>query len=276
MAAASHNLNRSTFRLRLPTGLEIAAFCSFIFVVAPLVVVAGSALNADSMTFPPRSLSLKWMVMALTEGSFVNGAMVSLVVALVSASVSTLFALPVALVLRRMSPAVGRVLTLSFMGPLLVPSVIFALALYQVMMYIFGLTNLFVLMIGHIIITMPYPVRTITAVTENLDPALEDAASSIGATPWRTFLSITLPLIKPGVIAGFLFAFITSWNDFSVSIFLTPRELQPLPIKIYEYLLYQYRPIIAAVSTWSVIGSAIIVIAIDRLVGLNVFTGRRA
>lgn len=275
MAAATLDPGR-LLRLGLPTGLGIAAFCSFVFVVAPLVVVAGAALNADAMVFPPRSLTLNWMIAALTDRNFLNAALISFVVAAGAAAVSTVFALPVALQLRKVSPAVARVLTLSFLGPLLVPSVIFALALYSVMMYAFGFTNLLVLMIGHIIITMPFPVRTITAVAENLDPALEDAASSVGAPPWRTFLSVTLPLIKSGVIAGFLFAFITSWNDFSISIFLAPRELQPLPIKIYEYLLFQYRPLIAAVSTWSVIGSAIIVIIIDRLVGLNVFSGRRA
>ncbi|EHJ95585.1 hypothetical protein AT5A_24720 [Agrobacterium tumefaciens 5A] len=245
------------------------------FTVAPLIVVAGAALNAENMTFPPRELTLHWMAAALTEGSFLNGALVSFAVAAVAATISTIFALPVALQLRKAPPTVARILTLSFMGPLLVPSVIFALALYSVMIYAVGVTNIFVLMIGHVIITMPYPVRTITAVTEGLDPALEDAASSVGATPWRTFISVTLPLIKSGVIAGFLFAFITSWNDFSISIFLTPRDLQPLPIKIYEYLLYQYRPVIAAVSTWSVIASAVIVLVIDRLVGLSVFTGKR-
>ncbi|MDQ0469901.1 ABC transporter permease [Labrys wisconsinensis] len=274
MTALARNTGRPA-RLRLPMGLGIAAFCGFVFVAAPLVVVAGAALNADAMVFPPRSLTLHWMIAALTDRSFVDAALVSLAVAVVAAAVSTIFALPVALRLRKASPFVASVLTLSFMGPLLVPSVIFALALYSVIMSAFGVTSLAALMIGHVIITMPYPVRTITAVMDNLDPALEDAAGSVGATPWRTFLSITLPLIKPGVIAGFLFAFITSWNDFSISIFLTPRQLQPLPIRIYEYLLYQYRPLIAAVSTWSVIGSAIIVIVIDRLVGLNVFSGRR-
>ncbi|AQS65518.1 MULTISPECIES: ABC transporter permease [Rhizobium/Agrobacterium group] len=261
--------------LPLPTGLGIAAFCAFVTVVAPLFVVAGAALNAEAMFFPPKQLTLHWMIAALTDRSFVNGALISFAVAAVAATVSTIFALPVALQLRKAPPTVAKVLTLSFMGPLLVPSVIFALSLYSVMIYAFGVTNLFALVIGHVMITMPYPVRTITAVTENLDPALEDAASSVGANPWRTFVSVTLPLIKPGVIAGFLFAFITSWNDFSISVFLTPRELQPLPIKIYEYLLYQYRPLIAAVATWSVIGSAIVVLIIDRLVGLNVFTGRR-
>lgn len=265
----------SSLRLPIPSALGIAAFCSFLFVVAPLIVVAGAALNAEAMFFPPQQLTLKWMIAALADWSFMSGALISLAVATVSASISTIFAMPVALQLRKAPPMLAKALTLSFMGPLLVPSIIFALALYSVMIYAFGVTNLFILMIGHVIITMPYPVRTITAITENLDPALEDAANSVGANPWRTFISVTLPLIKPGVIAGFLFAFITSWNDFSISIFLTPRDMQPLSIKIYEYLLYQYRPIIAAVATWSVIGSAIIVLVIDRLVGLNVFTGNR-
>lgn len=274
MASASH-APANRLRPLLPSPLGVAAFIAMTIVVAPLVVVAGAALNAEAMFFPPRQLTLHWMAAAFTEGSFASGAVISFVVAAGAAFISTAFALPVALQLRKTRPAVARLLSLSFMGPLLVPSVIFALALYSVIVAVFGVTNLAALMVGHVIITMPYPVRTITAVTEGLDPALEDAAASVGASPFRTFLSVTLPLIKPGVIAGFLFAFITSWNDFSISIFLTPRDLQPLPIKIYEYLLYQYRPIIAAVSTWSVIGSTVVVLLIDRLVGLNVFTGRR-
>jgi putative spermidine/putrescine transport system permease protein len=266
---------KSRLQLPRPSLLGVVAFCCLVFVIAPLIVVAGAALNADAMFFPPRNFTLRWMLEAVTDEMFVKAALVSFLVALVSSGISTCFAIPVALRLRKAAPAVARIMTLTFMGPLLVPTIIFALALYSVILYIFGVTSLVALVIGHVIITMPYPVRTITAVTENLDPALEDAASSVGATPWRTFLSVTLPLIKSGVIAGFLFAFITSWNDFSISIFLTPREFQPLPIRIYEYLLYEYKPLIAAVSTWSVIGSAVVVLAIDRLVGLDVFSGHR-
>lgn len=262
--------------LRLPTGLEVAAFIAFLFVVAPLIVVAGAALNADEMAFPPRNLSLHWMVQALQERDFLTGALVSFVLAACASLCSTLFALPIALGLKKARPSVARLLSLTFLGPLLVPSVIFALALYQTMMMLFGSSSLVGLFIGHVIITMPYPIRTITAVTEGLDPALEDAAGSVGAGPMHTFLHITLPLIKSGVMAGFLFAFITSWNDFSISIFLTPAEFKPLPIQIYEYLLYEYRPVIAAVATWSVIASVIMVYIIDRLVGLNVFMGQRS
>jgi len=265
-----------TARLRLPSLLEVGALVAFLFVVAPIVVVAGAALNSEAMAFPPRHLTLHWMIQALQDADFVQGAIVSFCLAAAAATVATAFAIPVALMLRRIRPAVARLLSLTFLGPLLVPTIIFALALYQVMLTVFGSNSLFALLAGHIIITMPYPVRTITAVSENLDPALEDAAGSVGSDPWTTFRRVTLPLIKSGMIAGFLFAFITSWNDFSVSIFLTPRAFAPLPIKIYEYLLYEYRPLVAAVSTWSVLASAVLVYMIDRLVGLNVFVGQRA
>lgn len=261
--------------LRLPGVVSICAILAFIFVIAPLIVVAGAALNAEAMAFPPRQLTLHWMIQALREWDFISGAIVSFLLAVTAATVSTLFAMPVALLLRRVRPATARLLSLTFLGPLLVPSIVFALALYQVMMMVLGSNSLIALLAGHVIITMPFPVRTITAVSEGLDPSLEDAASSVGSSPLRTFLNVTLPLIKPGVLAGFLFAFITSWNDFSVSIFLTPRDFAPLPIKIYEYLLYEYRPVIAAVSTWSVLASAALVYLIDRLVGLNVFVGQR-
>ncbi|MBS7700297.1 MAG: ABC transporter permease [Chelatococcus sp.] len=241
-----------------------------------MIVVIGAALNADEMAFPPRTVTLRWFVEALQDHNFKLGASVSFALAVGSATSATLFALPISLALRRANPNVARMLSLAFLGPLLVPTIIFALALYQTIMLLFGATSLISLFIGHVLITMPFPLRTIAAVTEGLDPALEDAASSVGAGPLHTFVHVTLPLIKPGILAGFLFAIITSWNDFSISIFLSPAEFKPLPVQIYEYLLYQYRPVIAAVSVWTMVGSVIVIYLIDKLVGLNVFVGQRS
>ncbi|CAH1691342.1 ABC transporter permease [Hyphomicrobiales bacterium] len=260
----------------LPSGLGIATLFAFLFVLAPLIVVIGAALNADAMAFPPRSVTLRWFVEALQDHNFRLGALVSFSLAVGAATSSTLFALPISLALRKANPNVARMLSLAFLGPLLVPTIIFALALYQTIMLLFGASSLISLFIGHVLITMPFPLRTIAAVAEGLDPALEDAASSVGAGPLHTFVNVTLPLIKPGLLAGFLFAIITSWNDFSISIFLSPAEFKPLPIQIYEYLLYQYRPVIAAVSAWTMIGSVIVIYLIDKLVGLNVFVGQRS
>lgn len=169
----------------------------------------------------------------------------------------------------------ARVVSLAFLGPLLIPSIIFALAIYQVMVFTIGSANPVALMIGHVIITLPFPVRTVTAAAEDLDPALIDAAASVGARPFETFRKIVFPLLKPGIMAGFMFAFLISWNDFNISIFLSPYSFQLLPIQIYEYLLYDYKPLIAAVSAWSVIGTGLMILLIDKLVGLNVFVGNR-
>lgn len=261
--------------LRLPTLVEVIGLLAFIVVIAPLIVVAGAALNADRMSFPPENWTFDWMIQALMQRDFMSGAFISFLLASSAALTATAFALPIVLLLRKANPAVARIVSLSFLGPLIVPSVIFALALYQVMILLIGSGNFLGLFIGHVIITLPFPIRTISAVSEGLDPALEDAASSVGSRPFQTFWHVTLPTIKTGVLGGFLFAFITSWNDFSVSIFLAPNQALPLSIQIFEYLQYEYRPVIAAIATWSVLGSAVLVYMIDRLVGLNVFMGNR-
>lgn len=263
------------FRLRRPRLLTLAAYLVLLIVLAPLIVVFGTAMNAQSMSFPPQEWTLEWMIAALRDPKFLGGAINSTLVALVAAGLSTGFALPVALLVSKLPLRWGRIVSLAFLGPLLIPSIIFALAIYQIMVYSLGSANPVALMIGHIIVTLPFPVRTITAAAEDLDPALSDAAASIGAPPWLTFRTITLPLLKPGIVAGFLFAFLVSWNDFNISIFLAPFNFQLLPIQIYEYLLFEYKPLIAAVAAWSVIGTGTLILIIDRLVGLNVFIGRR-
>lgn len=263
------------WRARLPSALTVAAMIVLLIVLAPLVIVFGAALNAESMSFPPRQWTLDWMIQAVTDGKFVSGALHSVVVGLLAAGFSTLFALPLALLVGRLPVKYGRIISLAFLGPLLIPTIIFALALYQVMIFTLGSANPVALIIGHVIITLPFPMRTITAAAEGLDPALGDAATSVGSTPFHTFRKITFPLLKPGVVAGFLFAFLISWNDFPVSVFLTPYDYPLLPIQIYEYLLYDYKPLIAAVAAWSVIGTGALILVIDRLVGLDVFIGKR-
>lgn len=256
--------------------ISVLALVGYAFVLAPLVVVIGTSVNRVDMAFPPRSFSLVWFVEAVRHHEFVDAAKISLLLALSAAVVSTLSALLVTMLLRRAQPWVRRVVSTAFLGPFLVPSVILALALYQVVRMMLGTASAWALFIGHVVITMPFPVRTIAAVVEGLDPALEDAAASVGAAPLRTFFHVTLPLIKPGVIAGALFAFIASWNDFPISIFLAPPAMVPLPIKIYTYIQFEYKPLIAALSTCLIGLSVVLVYAIERLVGLSVFIGEKA
>ena len=256
--------------------VSIIAVIGYTFVLAPLVVVIGTSVNRTDMSFPPTDFSLIWFAEAIRRPEFVDAAIVSLFLALGAAVVSTLCALPVTVLLRNARPKLRRTISAAFLGPLLVPSVILALALYQVVLIVAGTVATWALFVGHVVITLPFPVRTIAAVVEGLDPDLEDAAASVGATPLQTFFKVTLPLIKPGVIAGALFAFVASWNDFPISIFLAPPQMVPLPIKMYTYIQYEYKPLIAAISTFLIGMSVVLIYSIERLVGLDVFIGEKA
>ena len=242
--------------------------------LAPLVVVIGASFNRDFMAFPPEHFSLAWFGEVFRQPEFIAAAKVSLVLGSVSAALTTVLAIAVTVLLRRANPRLRTVVNTAFLGPLLVPSVILALALYQVVIVATRTTSFLALLIGHIVVTLPYPIRTITAVLEGLDPSLDDAAASVGATPLQTITKIILPLAKSGIVAGALFAFIVSWNDFPISIFLAPPQGIPLPVRIYSYILFEYKPLIAAVSTYLILLSVIIVFSIERLVGFTVFVGR--
>src|SRR3989442_5947905 len=264
---------RAESGLQVHWAVAVLAMIGYLFVVATLLVVIGASFNRDYMAFPPENLSLTWFGQALRQPEFVQAAKVSLGLGVDAAVLSTALAISVCVMLRRLRPGLRTAISAAFLGPLLVPSVILALALYQVVILATRTTSFLALLIGHVVITLPYPIRTITAVLERVDPSVEDAAASVGATPLQTALKIVLPLAKSGVIAGALFAFIVSWNDFPISIFLAPPDGIPLPVRIYSYILFEYKPLVAAISTYLVLLSIGIVYAIERLVGLTVFVG---
>jgi putative spermidine/putrescine transport system permease protein len=129
------------------------------------------------------------------------------------------------------------------------------------------------LIIGHTIITIPYVIRTVAAVLYRFNRSLEEAAMNLGANPLKTFFKITLPLIKTGVIAGALFAFIMSFDNFAVSIFLTGPTTETLPIVIFMHLRYETDPTLAAVCTLLIIGITALVFLLERFMSLEQFVG---
>jgi putative spermidine/putrescine transport system permease protein len=126
--------------------------------------------------------------------------------------------------------------------------------------------------IGHTLVALPYVFLTVSAVLVVFDRSLEEAARSLGAGPLTSFARITLPLIKGGVISGALFAFITSFDQFPISLLLVSVGNTPLPIQLFDYLRFSFDPAAAAVSTVSVLMSVAIVLLVDRLVGLQAVT----
>jgi putative spermidine/putrescine transport system permease protein len=129
------------------------------------------------------------------------------------------------------------------------------------------------LLIGHIVVTTPYVIRTVTATLTHFDMALEEAAQSLGAHPVRAFFENTLGVIKPGVVAGAIFAVAISFDNFTLSLFLTSAKLTPLPIELFGYLKYSLDPTAATVSAFAIGVALVLVLGIARFMGLEEFTG---
>jgi putative spermidine/putrescine transport system permease protein len=128
------------------------------------------------------------------------------------------------------------------------------------------------LLVGHLVFAVPYVIRTAIAVLQNFDRSLEEAARSLGASEWVTFREVTLPLIRPGVMAGGIFAFIISFDQFPLSLFLVAPGAETLPITLFNYLKYDFDPTIAAAATVSIAVSFVVVVLLERTIGLQHYT----
>jgi putative spermidine/putrescine transport system permease protein len=126
-----------------------------------------------------------------------------------------------------------------------------------------------VLITAHVALVLPFVVRSVWVRASNLDPALERAAASLGATPWRVFRRVTLPLLRPGLLAALLFAVIVSLNEFVVSLFISTRLTEILPVAMFTYVVNYTDPTIAALSSLFILGTFIVVSLADRFLDLG-------
>ncbi|UFN49735.1 ABC transporter permease [Roseomonas sp. OT10] len=252
-------------RLFLAANIAILAF-----LLLPVAIVLLFALNPEPfIAFPPSGFSLRWYAKFLTSRDFMGAFGLSLglgvATVILAGSIGTLAALAIA---RGNLP--GRhALTAVFLSPLVLPGLLTGFAMFQLVMVLGVGRNTWVLLAGHTVVAIPYVMRTVLAVLANADRSIEEAARGLGATPSVVFREVTLPLIRPGVIAGGLFAFITSFDQFPVSLFLVAPGSETLPITMFNYLRFDFDGTIAAASTVSVALAVLLVLAIERTVGLQ-------
>ncbi|HXG16632.1 MAG TPA: ABC transporter permease [Calidithermus sp.] len=240
------------------------------FLVGPIAIVAVFAVNPTPfIQFPPVGVSLRWFQKFFASRDFMEALRLSLAVAAVVAGLATALGAAAALALARGRLPGARLLTVVFLSPLMLPAILTGLGLFQVLVLLDAGRPLWGLVVGHVLVTIPYVIRTTLAVLANFDRSLEEAARNLGATPVRTFFEVTLPLIRPGVLAGGIFAFIVSFDQFPVSLFLVSPGQETLPITLFNYLKYDLDGTIAAASMVSILLSVLVVVGLDRLVGLR-------
>lgn len=242
------------------------------FLLVPIAIVAVFAVNPTPfIQFPPVGVSPRWFQKFLASRDFMQAIQLSLTVAAVVAVVATTLGATAALALARGRLPGARVLTAVFLSPLMLPAILTGLALFQLYVVLDVGRPVWGLVVGHVLIAIPYVVRTTLAVLHNFDRGLEEAARNLGASPARTFVEVTLPLIRPGVLAGAIFAFIVSFDQFPVSLFLVAPGRETLPITLFNYLKYDLDGTIAAASMVSILLSVAVVLVLDRTVGLRAY-----
>jgi len=239
-------------------------------IIIPIAIVVITAFSPlDYFEFPPRSLSLRWFVEFFRLENMRNAFVLSLELAVLAATLATIFGTMGALFLARRRGFMAGLLQSLFLAPLVFPTIILGVALLLLYKTV-GMPVFPGLLLAHCIIGVPYGFRTVLASAQALDPALEEAGQSLGAGPLRTLFVITLPLVWQGVISGWLFAFIVSFGELNTALFLTGPGLTTLPIEIFSYLQFQgSQLVIAAASTLQVALIIVMVAVIERIVGIG-------
>jgi putative spermidine/putrescine transport system permease protein len=240
------------------------------FLLLPIVMVVLFAFNpANYIVFPPTGFTFRWFGKFFASREFMAGLWLSFWVAAATVAVSSVLGVAAALALVRGKLPFSGFLASLFLSPLMIPAILTGLAIFQFYVLLDVGRTTWGLLMGHVVITIPYVVRTTIAVLHNFDRSLEEAARNLGASPLRTFREVTLPLIRPGVIAGGIFAFIISFDQFPLSLFLVTPGRETLPIQLFNYLKYDFDPTVAAASTISILISVAVVVVLERTVGLQ-------
>jgi putative spermidine/putrescine transport system permease protein len=249
-------------------------FGTFVFLLAPIVVVVISSFNAVGMfSFPPQAFTTRWYYEI--DPTYYHALVVSLIVASITVTIAVLVGVPGALALARGRFPGRDVLNAFCLSPLTVPALVMGVAAFQFSLVIwdhFRITlggTIAGLVVGHLTFAIPFVVRSVLAAHTRFDHSVEEAAQNLGASPVRTFFHVTLPILRPGVASGAIFAFLISLDEVPIALFMGGGDATTLPVKIFTAMEISFGGDILAVASVIVVVSALLMLALDRVVGLE-------
>jgi ABC-type spermidine/putrescine transport system permease subunit II len=247
----------------------VVSVAVIVFLWAPLVIVAINSINSDTLLASWKGATTHWYSDAFHEQAVRSGVRQTMKIAFFSTLISLVIGVTGALWWRRASPRGRRMFdTLTYLR-IMLPEVVFAVALFLLFSKIHFQLGTTAVIIGHSVWNSAYATLIIQARTATLDPALEAAAADLGANPWRVFRRVTLPGLAPGILAAGLLAFTFSFDDVVTSSFLTGRDASPLPVVILSMIRFRITPEINAIGMMVMIFTvsmfAIGFVAVSRL-----------
>lgn len=245
-----------------------------LFVLSPLlVIIIASFGEAAFLQFPPKGFSLKWYAEIPRLNGLADALSISLQLAGSVTPIVVVLGVAASLALARYQMFGGRMVMAFLLSPLVVPAVVIGIAMLQFFHTVNLVSTFGALMTAHVAITLPYMVRTVTASLEMEDVALLEAAKVLGATGLQTFFYVTLPIIKPSVFTGAVFVFITSFDNYAISLFMSDASTMTLPIKMLEYIETRIDPTVAALSSLLIVFAVLVLVVSTWLVGLRRIAG---
>ena len=256
---------------------------AYVFLLAPLVVVVGASVHGatqySGVVFPPENLTLRWYteIPAATYRSLG----LSILLATTVAFGACVLGIPAALGIVRGSFRGKSFMLAMFRAPMQIPAVVTGVAFLKLYYVLGDATGLFLngsfpgLYLGHLFVATPYVIGTVVAVLQRFNVRLEEAALSLGANPWRTFRRVTLPTIMPGVHAGALYAFMVSFADVPIAMFLTAPGFVTYPVELFFGIESDFSPVVLSSATLVILFSLGTLLLVQKAVGLdNLLRGR--
>lgn len=260
-------MQKLRFRRRIGPTLSLFYLALvYLFLLGPMIIVIIASFNsAVAFPSPFESFTLRWYDTLFKRAEFMRSIWISTRVGVVAAGLATLLGIPLSLILVRRQFKGKEAVNAFFLTPLIIPQVAVSIATLQ-MFSLLGLRlSESVLIFAHTIFVMPYIIRATMASLYFVDPAVEEAAMNLGATRIQTFIYITVPIIRAGITAGFILAFVISFINVPLSLFLTSPAITTLPIRVFAHMESRLDPIIAAVGGATIIGVIIIMLFLEKV-----------
>jgi putative spermidine/putrescine transport system permease protein len=221
-----------------------------IYLIAPLVIVLVISFSSASfLRFPPPGYSLRWYTNLMNDPAWLDAIGVSVQVLLPTAFLSTALGTAAAYALVRGNIRGAGLIGAFLLTPMVVPSIITAAGLYMLYRGLGLNGTLPGIVIGHVVVTLPYVVATVGSALRSMDPRLEAAASVLGATPFAAFRRITLPLLAPAVLSSLLFAMVLSFDELIISLFVGSARMRTVPVQMWSNIRGDFDPTVAAIAS---------------------------
>jgi putative spermidine/putrescine transport system permease protein len=241
-----------------------------IFMLAPIVVVCVVAFTPEGyLSLPTNGPSLRWFRTIARYPEFINAFWMSIWLGAISSLIALTFSVPAALAIARYNFTGREAFTALLMSPLMIPHVVLGIAFLRFFTQI-GIGGTFLgLVLSHIVIVLPFALRLTLASATGMDPRIEQAAISLGASDWTVLKRVTLPLILPGLASGWALSFIQSFDEVTMTVFIAAPGTETLPVRMFLYIQDNIDPLVTSVSASVIAATVVALIVLDRIYGLE-------